>query len=139
MRLVQHSQHGAPNEGHGGEWGCACGRHPPPCKRRVANGYGFLLRPSARAPCLKSGRLEHQEQVCGILRAVCGVEYSPALPKPGFPGLALPIQPRRLLFCRGESDRLLGLDHQQLAVTQGARQIRLTSAEGGKVVREILA
>ena len=34
---------------------------------------------------------------------------------------------------------LLGLDHQTLAVTQGARQIRLTSAEGGKVVREILA
>jgi hypothetical protein len=33
----------------------------------------------------------------------------------------------------------LGLDHQTLAVTQGARQIRLTSAEGGKVVREILA
>jgi hypothetical protein len=34
---------------------------------------------------------------------------------------------------------LLGLDHQQLAVTQGARQIRLTGAEGGKIVREILA
>ncbi|MEY2598904.1 MAG: hypothetical protein RLZZ142_1163 [Verrucomicrobiota bacterium] len=34
---------------------------------------------------------------------------------------------------------LLGLDHAKLAVVQGGREIRLTSAEGGKVVREILA
>ncbi|MEY5010364.1 MAG: hypothetical protein RLZZ253_1503 [Verrucomicrobiota bacterium] len=34
---------------------------------------------------------------------------------------------------------LLGLDHQKLAVRQGGREIRLTGAVGGKIVREILA
>lgn len=34
---------------------------------------------------------------------------------------------------------LLGLDHDQLAVTQGGRNIRLTGLQGGKVVKEILA
>ena len=34
---------------------------------------------------------------------------------------------------------LLGLDHDQLAVTQGGRSIRLTGLQGGRVVKEILA
>ena len=34
---------------------------------------------------------------------------------------------------------LLGLDHENLAVTQGGRRIRLTGLQGGNVVREILA
>lgn len=34
---------------------------------------------------------------------------------------------------------LLGLDHENLAVTQGGRRIRLTGLEGGRVVNEILA
>ncbi|WP_133792722.1 DUF1501 domain-containing protein [Prosthecobacter fusiformis] len=34
---------------------------------------------------------------------------------------------------------LLGLDHENLAVTQGGRSIRLTGVQGGQVVREILA
>ncbi len=34
---------------------------------------------------------------------------------------------------------LLGLDHENLAVTQGGRRIRLTGLQGGSVVKEILA
>ena len=34
---------------------------------------------------------------------------------------------------------LLGLDHDNLAFTQGGRSIRLTGLQGGKVVKEILA
>jgi hypothetical protein len=34
---------------------------------------------------------------------------------------------------------LLGLDHENLAVNQGGRSIRLTSTQGGKIVREIIA
>lgn len=34
---------------------------------------------------------------------------------------------------------LLGLDHENLAVTSGGRRIRLTGLEGGRVVNEILA
>jgi hypothetical protein len=34
---------------------------------------------------------------------------------------------------------LLGLDHENLAVIQGGRSIRLTGAQGGRVVTEILA
>ena len=34
---------------------------------------------------------------------------------------------------------LLGLDHQNLAYTQGGRSIRLTGVQGGRVVEEILA
>lgn len=34
---------------------------------------------------------------------------------------------------------LLGLDHDNLAVTQGGRSIRLTGVQGGKVVNEIMA
>ena len=33
---------------------------------------------------------------------------------------------------------LLGLDHDNLAVTQGGRRVRLTGLQGGKVVKEIL-
>jgi hypothetical protein len=34
---------------------------------------------------------------------------------------------------------LLGLDHDNLAITQGGRRIRLTGVQGGKVVKDILA
>jgi hypothetical protein len=34
---------------------------------------------------------------------------------------------------------LLGLDHENLAITSGGRRIRLTGLEGGHVVNEILA